>query len=136
MNETWFAELESKIFTIVKTRMTKKYKEKYPTINFESVDMNKVPTKSPTIYFHEIDNPEMANDLENNTVNMVRENIEIEVYSLKDKAECQKVSAYARVEMKALGFRIVQQSPPMKDDDWWRCIMRFYRPIGSGDVLK
>ena len=136
MNETWYADIESKIFTIVKTRMTKKYKEKYPTISFESVDKNRVPTKSPTIYFHELGNPEMANDLENITVNMVRENIEIEVYSLKDKSECHKVSAYARAEMKALGFSIIQQSPPMEDDDWWRCIMRFSRPVGSGDVLK
>lgn len=133
---TWYAELESKIFTIVKTRMTKKYKEKYPTIGFESEDTNRVPTNSPTVYFHEINSPEMANNLENNVVNMVRENIEIEVYSLKNKAECHDISAYARAEMKALGFSIIQQSPPMKDVDWWRCVMRFTRPIGSGDKLQ
>ena len=136
MNETWYAEIESKVFTIVKTRMNKKYKEKYPTMNFESDDTNRVPTKSPTIYFHEISSPELARNLENNVVNMVSENIEIEVYTLKDKAECPKISAYARAEMKALGFSIIQQLPPLKDEDWWRCVMRFNRPIGSGDKLQ
>lgn len=135
MTETWFAEIESRVFTIVKTRMTKKYKERYPTLDFVSNDENRVPTKSPTIYLREIDSPEMANNLENNVVNMVRENIEVEAYAL-EREDCHTVSALLRVEMKALGFSIIQQSPPMRDDSWWRCVMRFYRPIGSGDTIK
>lgn len=131
----WFAEIESKVYTIVKTRMTKKYKERYPTINFVSSGENRVPKQSPTIYLHELDNPEMANDLENNVVNMVRENMECEVYAL-NREDTHMVSALLRAEMKALGFSIIQQSPPMQDDSWWRCVMRFNRPIGSGDVVK
>ena len=41
----WFAEIESKVYTIVKTRMMKKYKERYPTMDFVSVDENRVPKK-------------------------------------------------------------------------------------------
>lgn len=130
----WYAEIESKVFTIVKTRMTKKYKERYPTMDFVSVGENRVPKTSPTIYLREIDSPEMANNLENNVVNMVRENIECEVYST-NREECHMVSALLREEMKALAFSIIQQSPPMTDGSWWRCVMRFYRPIGAGDVI-
>lgn len=132
----WYANIESKVFTIVKTRINKKYKTKYPSLEFISDDENKTPANSPTVYLREIDNPEMAESLEGDFVNMVRENIEVEVYSRKSKADCKDVSVAVRAEMKALCFRIVQQSPPMPDGDWWRCIMRFYRPIGAGDVLK
>ena len=130
----WFAEIESKVYTIVKTRMMKKYKERYPTMDFVSVGENRVPKKSPTIYLHEIDSPEMANTLQNDVVNMVRENIECEVYAT-NREDCHMVSALLRGEMKALGFSIIQQSPPLTDDSWWRCVMRFYRPIGGSDVI-
>ena len=83
---------------------------------------------------HEIDSPEMANTLQNDVVNMVRENIECEVYAT-NREDCHMVSALLRGEMKALGFSIIQQSPPMTDDSWWRCVMRFSRPIGGSDVI-
>lgn len=130
----WFAEIESKVFTIVKTRMMKKYKERYPTMDFVSVDENRVPKKSPTIYLHEIASLEMANDLENKDVNMVREDIECEVYTTA-RSDSHEISSMIRVEMKALGFSIIQQSPPIPDDSWWRCVMRFSRPIGAGDKI-
>ena len=131
----WYAELESKIFTILKTRINKKYKTKYPDLNFTTDDTNRTPIKSPTIYFREIDSREMANNLENNVVNMVLETIEIDVHSLT-RAECHNVSAMVRDEMKAISFSIIQQSPPMDDSEWWVCVMRFQRPIGSGDRIK
>lgn len=131
---SWYAEIESKVFIIVKTRMTKKYKERYPTMDFVSTDDNRVPKTSPTIYLREIDSPEMANTLENNVVNMVRESIEGEVYAT-NREDCRIISALLRDEMKSLGFSIIQQSPPMTNDSWWRCIMRFYRPIGAGDKI-
>lgn len=131
----WFAEIESKVFTIVKTRMKKKYKEEYPTMDFVATGDNRVPKKSPTIYLREIDSPEMANTLANNVINMVRETMECEVYAL-NREDSRIVSAYVRLEMKALGFSVIQQSPPIQDDSWWRCVLRFTRPIGSGDVVK
>jgi len=135
MSDTWFSEIESRVFTIVKTRMTKKYKERYPTMDFVSVGENRVPKTSPTIYLHEIASPEMANDLENNVINMVRTNIECEVYSL-NREDCLNVSALIRFEMKSIGFSIIQQSSPLNSDNWWRSVMRFNRPVGSGDVIK
>lgn len=131
----WYADLESKIFTILKTRITKKYKSKYPNIDFTTDDRCETPKKSPTIYFREIDSPEMANNLENNTVNMVKETIEIEVYALT-RMDCHNMAVYVRDEMKALAFSIIQQSPPMTNTNWWRSVMRFQRPIGSGDKIK
>ena len=135
MSDTWFAEIEGRVFTIIKTRMKKKYKERYPTIDFVSTGENRTPSVSPTVYLREIDSPEMANTLENNVIDMVRENIECEVYSL-NREDAHTVSALLRVEMKALGFSIIQQSPPMTDGSWWRSVMRFSRPIWSGDVVK
>lgn len=131
----WFANIESKVFTIVKTRMTKKYKDKYPTMEFVAVDDNRTPKNSPTIYLHELNNPEISNDLMYNKVLMVRENMESEVYA-KNRGECHMISALLREEMKALGFAIIQQSPPMTDDTWWRCIARYSRPIGGDDLIK
>ena len=135
MSEIWFAEIESRVFTIVKTRMMKKYKERYPTMDFVSVGESRKPTKSPTIYIHEIASPEMANDLENNVINMVRSSFECEVYGT-NREVVFNVSALIRNEMKAIGFSIIQQTPPFKDDSWWCNVMRFNRPVGSGDVIK
>ena len=131
----WYAELESKIFTILKTRITKKCKTKYPDLDFTTDDRTETPTQSPTVYLREIDSPEMANNLENNVVNMVKETIEIEVYALT-RGDCHTVASVVREEMKALAFSIIQQSPPMTNTDWWRVIMRFQRPIGSGDKVR
>ena len=123
--DSWYAEIESKVYTIVKTRMLKKHKSKYPNMEFTTDIENNTPKVFPTIYLHQISQSETAQDFSYKHINMVNASFEVWVITNTSKEDTRKISAYVIDEMKSLAFNQDQQSPAMVDGDLFRCITRF-----------
>lgn len=129
--DNWYAEIESKVFTIVKTRMLKKYKTKYPKMDFTTDIENNTPKEFPTIFIHQISQSETAQTLSYDHINLVRTSFEVIVTTNTSKEDCRKISAMVIEEMKALAFNQDQQSPAMVDSDLFRCVTRYSGLIDS-----
>lgn len=123
--DSWYAEIESKVFTIVKTRMLKKYKSKYPKMDFTTDIENNTPKAFPTIYIRQIDATETAKEFSLSHINMIKASFEVQVTTNTSKEDCRKISFYAVEEMKALALSLDQQSPPLVDGDLFRCVTRY-----------
>ena len=55
MDNSWVFDLETRIFSIVSVKVSRKLKEKYPNIFFTLTSSPKdVITKFPTVYIHEM----------------------------------------------------------------------------------
>ena len=129
--DNWYAEIESKVFTIVKTRMLKKYKSKYPNMDFTTDIENNTPKVFPTVYIRQISQSETAQEFSLKHINIVDTSFEVQIITNTSKEDCRKISAYAIEEMKALALSQDQQSPAMVDGDLFRCVTRFSGLIDS-----
>lgn len=130
ISDIWFSYLESKIFTLVSTAM----KTKNPDVNYTSKSSSTAITEFPTVVIKEIRQDEVGMDLDNTTVNAVRESIQIEVYSDKNtSAECESLSRQAYMVMKQLRFNGTGRGILFRDGDIWERVDTFERVIGKGD---
>ena len=123
--DNWYADIESKAFTIFKTRMLKKHKKTYPNMALTTDDENYIPKTFPTIYFREINFSEKAHTFVNKNILMGIASFEVEVVTNISKEECRKLSIYVIAEMKSLALDLDEQSPAMIDGDLYRSILRF-----------
>lgn len=131
VSDVWFSYLESRIFTLVKTEM----KKKYPDVNYTSKSTSAAISQFPTIVIKEIDQRELGMDLDNTTVNAVRETIQIEVYSDQNaSSECESLSRQAFMVMKKLRFNGTGRGILFRDGDIWERADTFVRVIGNGDT--
>jgi hypothetical protein len=137
MSDTWFAETESTIFTILQYLLTEKTDAPYPTLNCTTSNQNDSVSgvgKFPTLYVHELPPVEMGNDLVNESVNAIRATFELQIFSNKSEQECRKIMNACILEMKKLRFTISMFPDPQVSSGVYYCIARFTRVIGSGDT--
>ena len=134
--DNWFAELESKLFTRIKYELCLKEFAPYPKLNCTTASNSDTPVKFPTLYFHELQPLEEGQDLENKTVNAVRETIEIQVFSNKSEKECKDIMATAIGAMKDMSFDVTMfPNPQTRGDRVSFAIGRFRRLIAQGDII-
>ena len=108
-------------------------------INGSSQTFTASPNQFPFMFFNQLDNPEVASDLDGNE-NAVSSTIEITVYT-NDSTRLttgRKVASLVNTQMKSLGFR--RMSGPLQvvnvsDTNICRLISRYTRVIGSNDTL-
>ena len=131
MKDTWFADIEPRLFTIFKKRM----KESFPNVFYTTANENVKESKFPCVLFHEIGQEEIGQDLDNVTVNAVRSTIQVQVYS-KKAAECKEVTSAAVAQLKQLRYNIA--SMPIYNSERGGEIhfsaIRAHRVIGGGDI--
>lgn len=102
----WWADLFDRIFTIVKKRLTAELNTAYPKLDITSDNSVTKDNKFPTVYIHEISNPETAQTLEANEICGITETIQIDVYA-KNMTTVKAVTPHAVMNMKRLMFSMV-----------------------------
>ena len=131
MNNNWYMQIQSKVFTQVEYMM----KKKYPSLNCTTKNENGMPAKFPTLYLHELAPVEQGQDLTNETVNAVLSTIEIQVWTNTTETDCRKIIAEAVSQMKALQFNVPSMPVIEVSDKISWGVIRCRRMIGNGDKI-
>lgn len=99
---------------------------------------NKTPTTFPAVSVKQIDNPDIAVDLEN-AENAVRSVIEIQAFSNKNLTEATKIIHKACDAMRIMGYERNYGPTEIKnasDTNIYRMIARFRRIVSSVDEIE
>jgi len=131
VDNTWFLQIQSKVFTQIQYMM----KKKYPKLNCTTKSENGLPASFPTLYLHELEPVERGQDLTNETVNAVLSTIEIVVWTDTTEDECRNMLAEAVNQMKKLQFNITGLPVVVTNDKLSRGVIRCRRLIGNGDKI-
>lgn len=130
MSEIWFMNIEPYVFTVFKKRM----KDKFPHAYYTTENQNVTEKKFPCVYLHLVDQAEIGNDLDNTTVNAVRANFRVQVFS-KTAAENRSIMTEAVMQLKQLRFNVTMMPvfAAERDKSVFFSDARFSRVIGAGD---
>lgn len=132
-NETWFSEIESKVFSTVSYRLKRELRGKLSgTLKCTTDGASDSAPYFPTWYLHELEPMETGQDLTNVTVNAVIEVIEVQAYT-KSKSECQLIMDETVVQMKALRFNVSMMPLVTSNTNVFTGVARFRRIVGGGD---
>lgn len=134
MNEDWFAQIESKVFTQLSYMLSERSGAPFPKLKCTSVSQNEI-TVFPTLYLHELQPVEAGMDLVNTSVNAVLSTIEIQVWTNTTELECKKILTAAIMEMKQLGFNVTMFPSITTESKIRWGVARFRRMIGSCDDI-
>lgn len=134
MRQTWFADIEDRVFTYNKYNLTKRDGAEFPSLFCTSDDLNDLPSSFPALLVHEISQEETGQDLDNEDVNAVRSTFECRVFS-ETNEECKAISAAQSLLMKRLRFNAVSLPIFIMTRNIHVSIARYRRVIGAGDTL-
>ncbi|MBO4541947.1 MAG: hypothetical protein J5725_02065 [Bacteroidales bacterium] len=126
-----FGSILNRVFTQVSYML----KKKYTTLNCTTKGENIGNAKFPTMYMKELPAVEMANDLDNTTVNAILHTIEIQVYTKNDETMCKNIMNDAVLEMKRFRYNVTAMPIVETSDTVSTGVARFRRMVGSGDTL-
>ena len=133
MDNNWYMQIQSKVFTQVEYMLKKKYPKLNCTTKNENADGQ--PAKFPTLFLQELEPIERGQDLTNETINAVLSTIEIQVWTNTTETDCRNIIGEAVNQMKALQFNIIAM-PFVKTTDkisWG--VIRCRRIVGNGDNI-
>lgn len=131
----WYAEIESKVFTIVQYNLKTKSDAPYPKLKCTTASTSESPSTFPTLYLHELNPLEMGQDLENTEINSILHSIEIKVFSNQSEAEVRNIMAAAIKEMKKLRYSVTLFPDPTTTNKISSAVARFRRSIARDDTL-
>ena len=131
----WTKDVESIVYTRIKSIVGKKLKTKYPDLYFTNSD--KVPTdpKFPTVYIHELSGTENARDLEGNEVNSTITSFQIEVTENDSQSVAKDVMYEVIKVFKDMKFSVIMMPEFQNMGGYIRCVSRCRRTIGKSDIL-
>lgn len=132
--DSWFAEIESQVYTQVAYMLTEVEDAPYPKLKCTTKSQSTI-VSFPTLYLHELQPVEAGNDLENATVNAVLSTIEIQVWSNKSEKDCKDILTAAILEMKRLRYNVTMFPNVTTDSKIAWGVARFRRMVGAGDTL-
>lgn len=134
VDERWYEQLESAIYTLVSYRMKKALEGKTSkAIKFTTVGENDSTPYFPTCYIHELQPAEYGQDIEGSSVNAVIETMECIVYS-RDKTECKTILNECVYQMKRLKFIVTAMPIVSTRDNVHNGVARFRRLVGANDA--
>lgn len=131
MDNNWYLQIQSRVFTQVEYML----KKKYPKLICTTKNENGQPAVFPTLYLHELEPIERGQDLQNETINAVLCTIEIQVWTNTTETDCRNIIAEAVNQMKALQFNIVAMPIVEVSDKISWGVIRCRRIIGNGDKI-
>ncbi|MBR6003847.1 MAG: hypothetical protein IK068_03895 [Lachnospiraceae bacterium] len=135
----WVYSIESKIYTIVKTRLENSLKTSYPNLLVTQQSKTSDEPKFPTVYIQMLDSPEMGADLENSTINALLTTFEVHVIASKEQglAGLRKVQSAVTENFKKLRFNVVTRGEFTREtNDTYTSISRFRRVIGGEEEIN
>lgn len=134
-DNSWAYNLESKIFTIVKSKVTPKIKTKFPKANFTMSDKNTGSPVFPTIYIHQNGGLESPVSLENDMIERVLYTIQIDVITNTTQADANTIMSNICDVMKDMKFTIISLPTFKNTSEQYRNTARFRRYIDGNDTL-
>lgn len=136
MANSWIYDVQTDLFTIIKTKLMSKLEVTYPQLLITTNDALLTEPSFPTIYIHFLQGMEQANDLVNEEINAVTTTIQFEVIVSKEQGmnTCSKITADLTHSLKSLGFTLVFTPEFINTNaDTKRMVGRARRTIASGD---
>lgn len=135
----WVFDIESKIFTIIKTRLNKALLTAYPKLNITQQEKLNDDVSLPTVFLKMLDSPEMGADLENSTINAMLVTFETHITVSKDMglSGLRTVSKAVTDNFKKLRFNMVYRGEINREtSDTYKLIARFRRVIGADEEIN
>lgn len=107
----WVQKTENRIFTIIKTRITKQLSSKYPKLYITSDSTLIKDDQFPSISI-EFTSEETGSTTENG-IRAIKSSVEIRVYTNKDQGKivCDDIASLVRSELSDIGYRRISVSP-------------------------
>lgn len=140
MSQTdWVFNIESKIYTIVKTRLTNALKDVYPKLLITQQQRLNDDTQLPVIYIKMLDSPEIGADLDGSTVNAMLVTFETHITVSKDSglSGLRKISASVLENFKKLRFQMATRGEITREtSDTYTTISRYNRVIGAEEEIN
>lgn len=126
--------VEDIVFTKIKYNVSKKMKSKYPNLSFTTDNRLRKTADFPTVYVHLLGSTERGQDLEGKTINAGYFTFQIETFDNQSQKRAKEVMESVLYVMKEMRFDI--NFPEVQNtNDYYRCVARCSRIIGSGDIL-
>jgi hypothetical protein len=135
----WVYTIESKIYTIVKTRLENALKTDYPDLNVTQQMKLNDEAVFPTVYIQMLESPEIGSDLENSTINAMLTTFEVHISSNKSQGlnGLRKVQSAVTENFKKLRFNMVSRGVFTREtNDVYTSISRFRRVIGGNEEIN
>lgn len=138
IDNSWVFSVESKIYTIVKTRLDKALSATYPDLFITQQQKLNDEPHFPTIYIQMLNSPEMGADLEGSIVNAMMVTFETHVTVNKSQglSGCRKVAGAVLDNFKKLRFNVTNRGEITREtSDNYIIVSRFRRVIGANEEI-
>lgn len=133
-----FDMLDSKVFTVIKTKMNKALSTKYPDISFDDEPTINEPS-FPNVFFQQLESIEMGRTLQGNSITALLDTVQIVVTTNTSKSDAKKVAYSAVDAIKSLRYEMVGMplyNIQIKEKSRLHSYtLRARRIIGSGDLM-
>ena len=138
-NQMWYAELEDRVFTVLRTKLNNAISTRYPhlvgKVTYTSdYEVNTSP-HFPTVWFRQIDSDEIMEDIYGHSVNGIYMRCQCEVYA-QDERTAKRLSYECMSAMKSMGFSayfLPKRSASRTGVA--RFVARYRRNVGVNDAL-
>jgi hypothetical protein len=128
-------DIETIVFSRIKTTLLQKLKTKYPDIAFTTSNRVSSNPKFPNVYVHMMGSQEIGEDLENNTINGISATFQIETTDNQSQSRAKEVMNEVVMCMKTMRFSVVAMPEFDNTDSTFRSVARFRRTIGNLDKI-
>lgn len=138
-NELWYAELENRVFTVLKTKLNTVITTRYPSLVGKVVFTTDQQVNSsplfPVVWFRQIDSDEIMEDIYGHNVNGILMRCQIEVYAQQERI-AKKLSYECMAVMKSMAFSAYfLPKRSASRDGVARFVARYRRNVGASDSL-
>lgn len=127
--------LESLVFSRIKTSVSKALITKYKDLNFSTSNRARSNTKYPMVYIHMLESPEVASTTEGDTVEGVLASFQIDVYDDQSQERTKDVADEVLKAVKNMRFQVIGFPYNSNTDSIYRKIIRIRRNICDDDIL-
>lgn len=131
----WTSDIQSIVFTRIKTEATRRLKTKYPDIFFTTSSKTAKEPQFPTVYIKRMQGVEQGQTLDGITVNAILSTFQVEVTDNISDNRSQEVADVVCEIMKSMMYQIVGEPIPDNTGDTYRNVARYRRLVGSLDIL-
>ena len=131
----WVFSIESKIYTIIKTRLLKAN----PNIFVTQEQRLNDTANLPSVFIKMLDSPEIGADLEGSTINAMLVTFETHITVTKDMglSGMRRISAQVLEQFKKLRFQMATRGEITREtSDTYVSIARYRRVIGGDEEIN
>lgn len=130
----WASDIDSMVYTVLKYKLEKKFKAKYPNIYITNSRKTPSSPKFPTVYYETLESPENGQTFERDSVEGILYTVQITVTALEEQTATELSEEILPI-MKGKQFSVLVL--PKKNDigNTFGRVSRFRRQISSDDNL-